>query len=242
MSIIYIVAYDIKSILKSYLTYISLAFIIFLTFTFVISLNSGDNTVNGNQILRLSAWTFSFVGILFIVKTLVRDFSQGTIQKYLNTKNNRLKYFISKCISILLLYFFFSIIISLFTYFCKIYVHASSIHTEDWIKFLIILFLFFIVFSLILFFITLLSDNAAIVFSFTIFTILIIPMLLNFIPLLPKYGEKIMDFINYFPITFLPLKLYQGDFSLEIEQTLSSLFFVFIFLVIDSYYIIKKNT
>ena len=95
MSIVYIVIYDIKNIIKSPLTYISLFLILFLTFSFVTSLNSGTSTVNGSQILRLSAWTFSFVGILFMTKTLTRDFSQGTIQKYLNIKKNRIRYFIS---------------------------------------------------------------------------------------------------------------------------------------------------
>lgn len=241
MSIVYIVIYDIKNIIKSPLTYISLFLILFLTFSFVTSLNSGTSTVNGSQILRLSAWTFSFVGMLFMTKTLTRDFSQGTIQKYLNIKKNRIRYFISKCSSIIILYFFFGLLTFIFTYISKIYIHATDIDIQDYMNFFLILFIYFVVFSLFSFLLVLLTNRVSLVFSLNIFIILIVPMLLNFIPLIPKYGNKIMHFADKCPITFLPMKLYQGDFKINTEQIIISLIIVVILLIIDTYYIIKKN-
>ena len=115
MSLIHIVKYDIKSALKSPWTYISFIFIIFLTSTFITSISQTNKIVEGAQILRLFSWTLSFLGILFLSKTVTRDFSQATIQKYLNDKINRIKYFFAKLLSITIIFLTFSIITLLLT-------------------------------------------------------------------------------------------------------------------------------
>ncbi|MES6512665.1 hypothetical protein U6T49_12195, partial [Cutibacterium acnes] len=59
-----------------------------------------NNKVSGETILHLSTWLFAFWGVMIITAFLVRDFSQGTSQLYLNNLKNRVKYFVSQMISI----------------------------------------------------------------------------------------------------------------------------------------------
>lgn len=241
MSLIHIVKYDIKSALKSPWTYISFIFIIFLTSTFITSISQTNKIVEGAQILRLFSWTLSFLGILFLSKTVTRDFSQATIQKYLNDKINRIKYFFAKLLSITIIFLTFSIITLLLTVIFKNFINSSSIKIEDYKNFFIIFFLFFFIFGLFLYLMILFSKYTSLVFSLAIFIVLIIPMLLNFIPLIPNYGEKLMDAINYIPLLFLPMKLYQGVFTLNTSQVILSIVLILILIIIDVFYTVNKN-
>lgn len=241
MSVIHIVKYDIKRILTNFWTYISFFFVIFLTATFVFSLDQTNDTVDGAQILRLFSWTLSFLGILFLSKTLTRDFSQETIQKFLNTKNNRIKYFFGKILSIFLLFLVFTIINLFLTSIFVNIVHSSTIKIKDYIDIILIFLFYFLLFGLFLYLLIMLSRHASIVFSLAIFIVLIVPMLLNFIPLIPNYGEDFMDAVNNIPILFLPMKLYQGSFTINTTQIIISIFSILLLMVINVYYTIKKN-
>ena len=106
---------------------------------------------------------------------------------------------------------------------------------------IIIFFLFFFIFGLFLYLMILFSKYTSLVFSLAIFIVLIIPMLLNFIPLIPNYGEKLMDAINYIPLLFLPMKLYQGVFTLNTSQVILSIVLILILIIIDVFYTVNKN-
>ena len=45
---------------------------------------------------------FLFFGLLVVIKTITRDYSQGTIQLYMNKVKNRVGYVIAKTISIII--------------------------------------------------------------------------------------------------------------------------------------------
>ena len=62
------------------------------------------------------------IGLMFVVKTITRDFSQGTIQLYMSKVKTRVGYIISKTISIILI----SILFALIHYVILIVVQASS--------------------------------------------------------------------------------------------------------------------
>ncbi len=59
--------------------------------------------MNGNTLLTIGSWFFSIMGLLFVIKTITRDISQGTIQLYMNKTSNRIGYIIAKVISIILI-------------------------------------------------------------------------------------------------------------------------------------------
>ncbi|MBX5320270.1 hypothetical protein HLA86_12270 [Staphylococcus caprae] len=241
MSVIHIAKYDIKNILTNFWTYISFFFVIFLTATFIFSLDQTNNIVGGTQILNLFSWTLSFLGILFLSKTLTRDFSQETIQKFLNTKNNRKRYFFGKFLSIILIFVFFTIINLSLTYIFSNIVHSSTIKIKDFADVIVLFSLYFLLFGLFLYLLIIISNHASIVFSLAIFIVLIIPFLLNLIPIIPNYKDDFMNIVNNVPILFLPMKLYQGSLTINTTQVIISIFSILLLMAINIYYTIKKN-
>ena len=79
-----LVKYDILSFCKSYLTYIALILIwlVLGLITFLMARN--NDQVNYSSILSMANWMFLFFGLLVVIKTITRDYSQGTIQLYMN--------------------------------------------------------------------------------------------------------------------------------------------------------------
>ncbi|MGC7674725.1 hypothetical protein ACP2X3_11365 [Staphylococcus epidermidis] len=241
MSVIHIAKYDIKHILTNFWTYISFFFVIFLTTTFIFSLDQTNSTVDGTQILSLFSWTLSFLGILFLSKTLTRDFSQETIQKFLNTKNNRIKYFFGKFLSIILIFVVFTIINLSLTYIFSNIVHSSTIKVKDFADIIVLFSFYFLLFGLFLYLLIMISNHASIVFSLAIFIVLIIPFLLNLIPIIPNYKDDFMNVVNNIPILFLPMKLYQGSLTINTTQIIISIFSILLLMAINIYYTVKKN-
>ena len=43
-----------------------------------------NDQVNYSSILSMANWMFLFFGLLVVIKTITRDYSQGTIQLYMN--------------------------------------------------------------------------------------------------------------------------------------------------------------
>ena len=105
-----LVKYDILSFCKSYLTYIALILIwlVLGLITFLMARN--NDQVNYSSILSMANWMFLFFGLLVVIKTITRDYSQGTIQLYMNKVKNRIGYIIAKTISIILFSFIFAFI------------------------------------------------------------------------------------------------------------------------------------
>lgn len=64
-----------------------------------------NDQVNYSSILSMANWMFLFFGLLVVIKTITRDYSQGTIQLYMNKVKNRIGYIIAKTISIILFSF-----------------------------------------------------------------------------------------------------------------------------------------
>lgn len=133
MKSLQLVKYDLISILKSPYTYLAFILVIGMTvFQASMMANySSAHKVNIDMVFNLANWLFLFAGLLFIIKTITRDYSQGTIQLFMSRITSRMGYIITKTVSIVLISFLFTIIHYLVIiiiqsktkYYLKIYLH-----------------------------------------------------------------------------------------------------------------------
>ena len=107
-----LVKHDLISIFKSPLTYIAFILVIGLTvFQAVMMANySPGHKVDYTMVFIMANWLFLFAGLLFIIKTITRDYSQGTIQLYMNKMSSRIGYIVAKTISMILISFLFTLV------------------------------------------------------------------------------------------------------------------------------------
>ena len=112
MKSLQLVKYDLISILKSPYTYLAFILVIGMTvFQASMMANySSAHKVNIDMVFNLANWLFLFAGLLFIIKTITRDYSQGTIQLFMSRITSRMGYIITKTVSIVLISFLFTII------------------------------------------------------------------------------------------------------------------------------------
>ena len=110
MKSLQLVKYDILSFFKSYLTYIALICIWGIITAMTVLLAKNNDKVDYSMILPMANWMFLFFGLLVVIKTITRDYSQGTIQLYMNKVKNRVGYVIAKTISIIIFSFIFTLI------------------------------------------------------------------------------------------------------------------------------------
>ncbi|PTY56999.1 hypothetical protein B1T37_14445, partial [Staphylococcus aureus] len=126
MRILNLVKYDFYSIFKSPLTYLAILVVSSLIATqSILMANSMDNPkhiIVYGSVFAAAKWLLLIIGLMFVVKTITRDFSQGTIQLYMSKVKTRVGYIISKTISIILI----SILFALIHYVILIVVQASS--------------------------------------------------------------------------------------------------------------------
>ncbi len=85
--------------------------------------------VNYSSILSMANWMFLFFGLLVVIKTITRDYSQGTIQLYMNKVKNRIGYIIAKTISIILFSFIFAFITYITLMLVQAFTEYSSIYS-----------------------------------------------------------------------------------------------------------------
>lgn len=107
MKSLQLVKYDLISILKSPYTYLAFILVIGMTvFQASMMANySSAHKVNIDMVFNLANWLFLFAGLLFIIKTITRDYSQGTIQLFMSRITSRMGYIITKTVSIVLISF-----------------------------------------------------------------------------------------------------------------------------------------
>lgn len=87
MRILNLVKYDFYSIFKSPLTYLAILVVSSLIATqSILMANSMDNPkhiIVYGSVFAAAKWLLLIIGLMFVVKTITRDFSQGTIQLYM---------------------------------------------------------------------------------------------------------------------------------------------------------------
>ena len=98
------------------------------------------------MVFILANWLFLFAGLLFIIKTITRDYSQGTIQLYMSKVSSRIGYIIAKTISIVLISLLFTLLHYLIIIIIQAFTKGTNVDGDKFLNniwFYLIFFLFF---------------------------------------------------------------------------------------------------
>lgn len=204
-----LVKFDLISIIKSPLTYLALILVIGMT-VFQASMQaaySKSHEVNNEMVFVLANWLLLFAGLLFIIKTITRDYSQGTIQLYMSKVSSRIGYIIAKTISMILISFLFTLLQYLVIIIIQASTKGSNVDGDKFLNNIWFYLIFFLFFGLFLLLLTLIIEKPAVIFTLGIFLLLIVPFVQPLIGLIPNIGDDIQKSFKYIPFTYLTEKM-----------------------------------
>ncbi|PTH38796.1 hypothetical protein BU596_12360, partial [Staphylococcus arlettae] len=160
-----LIKYDVYSIFRSPLTYLALLLtygaMAGMTVLFVQQLDK----VDGNIILAVGSWFFSIVGLLFVIKTITRDISQGTLQLFMNKTKNRVGYFIAKVCSMIIIALLMSGFLVAFVIIVQNIVDGKNVTAEKCWELLVFYLIFHLFFGLLLYLFALVIPKTALIYT-----------------------------------------------------------------------------
>ncbi|KRG08817.1 phenol-soluble modulin export ABC transporter permease subunit PmtD [Staphylococcus sp. NAM3COL9] len=241
MNSLQLVKYDIYSIIRSPLTYLALLLTILPLIGFTVLFVQQTDKIDGNMLLSIGSWFFSIMGLLFVIKTITRDISQGTIQLYMNKTSSRVGYVIAKVISIILIAIIITAILVGFVLIVQQIVDGKNINVDKIFELLWFFILFHLFFGLLLYLFSLIVPKTALIFTLGIFLILLVPFAEPFIPMIPKFGDNIQDALKYIPFSYLTSKTTAGDYTFSNWQWFITSASIVVLFVVNIFYVSKKD-
>lgn len=241
MNSLQLVKYDIYSIIRSPLTYLALLLTILPLIGFTVLFVQQSDKIDGNMLLSIGSWFFSIMGLLFVIKTITRDISQGTIQLYMNKTSSRVGYVIAKVISIILIAIIITSILVGFVLIVQQIVDGENIKVDKIFELLWFFILFHLFFGLLLYLFSLVVPKTALIFTLGIFLILLVPFAEPFIPMIPKFGDNIQDALKYIPFSYLTSKTTTGDYTFSNWQWFITSASIVVLFVVNIFYVSKKD-
>ncbi|MCG7339907.1 ABC transporter permease subunit [Staphylococcus sp. ACRSN] len=241
MNSLQLVKYDMYSILKSPLTYLALLLTIIPLIGFTVLFVQQSDKMDGSILLSAGSWFFSLMGLLFVIKTITRDISQGTIQLYMNKKSSRAGYVIAKVISILLISILITAALVVFVLIVQGIVDGKNVKIEKFFDLLWFFFIFHLFYGLLLYLFSLIVPKTALIFTLGIFLVLIVPFAEPFLPMIPKIGDDIKDALKYIPFSYLTSKTTSGDYTFTHWQWFISSASIVLLFVVNLFYVTKKD-
>lgn len=241
MNSLQLVKYDMYSIIKSPLTYLALLLTIAPLIGFTVLFVQQSDEMNGNTLLSIGSWFFSIMGLLFVIKTITRDISQGTIQLYMNKTSSRIGYVIAKVISIILIAILITAVLVGFVLIVQGVVDGKNITTSKAFELLWFFLMFHLFFGLLLYLFSLIVPKTALIFTLGIFLVLIVPFAEPFLPMIPKIGDNIQDSLKYIPFSYLTSKTTSGDYTFTNWQWFITSASIVILFIVNIFYVSKKD-
>ncbi|ARJ50197.1 phenol-soluble modulin export ABC transporter permease subunit PmtD [Staphylococcus lutrae] len=241
MNIMQLFKFDIVSVLKSPLTYLAMILGVSPIVAIVFILIANDKAVNVNTMFSVGKWFFSLIGLLFVIKTITRDTSQGTIQLFLNQKQSRIGYFIAKTLSIIFISIFTTIIVIVVSYLIQWTTEGPHLKQHESWKLLVFYLILFFVYGLLLFLINLIVQKPALVYTLGILLLLILPVVKPFIPLIPVVGDNIQESLKYIPFSYLSEKSLDNGLNFSNWQWVINIATIVVLWIANLVLIVKKD-
>ncbi len=204
MKISKLVFYDFKNIMTSWITYFSIALCILPAFGIAYSVAN----LNGPfEVIQLT-YFFAFFGTLLVVINAMlpftKDISHNTITLMMNTKSNRVKYYIAKVITIGIAGLIFGIAGNLSTYFLAAYAGLEMPGELMW-QIILHFILYTLFYGTLFLTISTFYNNVLALFIVALLSIMLLPSLLDGILMWDGLSEWVNTFIReYLPLYFLP--------------------------------------
>ncbi|WP_436855725.1 phenol-soluble modulin export ABC transporter permease subunit PmtD [Staphylococcus caeli] len=241
MNSLQLVKYDMYSIFKSPLTYLALLLTLIPMVGFTILFVQQSDEMNGNTLLSIGSWFFSLMGLLFVIKTITRDISQGTIQLYMNKTSSRVGYVVTKLISIILIAILMTVVLVAVVLIIQGFVDGENIKTKKIFELLWFFMMFHLFFGLLLYLFSLIVPKTALIFTLGIFLVLIVPFAEPFLPMIPKIGDNIQDSLKYIPFSYLTSKTTSGSYTFTNWQWFITSASIVVLFVVNLFYSAKKD-
>ncbi|SCT26715.1 phenol-soluble modulin export ABC transporter permease subunit PmtD [Staphylococcus caeli] len=241
MNSLQLVKYDMYSIFKSPLTYLAILLTLIPMIGFTILFVQQSDKMNGNTLLSIGSWFFSIMGLLFVIKTITRDISQGTIQLYMNKTSSRVGYVVTKLISIILIAILMTALLVAIVLIIQGFVDGENIKTKKIFDLLWFFMMFHLFFGLLLYLFSLIVPKTALIFTLGIFLVLIVPFAEPFLPMIPKIGDNIQDSLKYIPFSYLTSKTTSGSYTFTNWQWFITSASIVILFVVNLFYSAKKD-
>ncbi|WP_436861183.1 phenol-soluble modulin export ABC transporter permease subunit PmtD [Staphylococcus caeli] len=241
MNSLQLVKYDMYSIFKSPLTYLAILLTLIPMVGFTILFVQQSDEMNGNTLLSIGSWFFSLMGLLFVIKTITRDISQGTIQLYMNKTSSRVGYVVTKLISIILIAILMTVLLVAIVLIIQGFVDGENIKTKKIFELLWFFMMFHLFFGLLLYLFSLIVPKTALIFTLGIFLVLIVPFAEPFLPMIPKIGDNIQDSLKYIPFSYLTSKTTSGSYTFTNWQWFITSASIVVLFVVNLFYSAKKD-
>ncbi|MCJ1655983.1 ABC transporter permease subunit [Staphylococcus sp. NRL 16/872] len=236
-----LVKHDIISFCKSYLTYIALLLIWAMLGLMTILMAQHNDKVDYSTILPMANWMFLFFGLLVVIKTITRDYSQGTIQLYMNKVKNRIGYVVAKTISIVIISFIFTLITYVTMLIIQAFTDGKNLDGDKFLNNIWFYLIFLLFFGLLLFLITLIVQKPAVIFTLGIFLVFIVPFVQPFIGFIPEWGDNIQKSLKYIPFSYLTEKSNSGNIKFSNWQWFISIASIVVFFIANVIYAAKRD-
>ncbi|MCU5745412.1 hypothetical protein N9R04_01585 [Staphylococcus sp. SQ8-PEA] len=241
MDISILTRYDLKRMFLSMWTYIGILLASAPAIIIFIILLIHQNKTPADGLVVIITPLISIVGMLAIVKTITRDFSQETIELILNKKDNRLRYLVGKLLSITLIALIFTPLPYVISGVLYLFLNKGA--GLDWTTCghnCLISMLMYLCLGLLFYILIMLVKQPSLIYTLTILVLLGSPIL----PLLGLVSPKISEVINfmthYVPYVYLPINLYKGSGDLTAVQGLISIGLI-VLLIIGSTWITQRR-
>ncbi|MBO1220131.1 ABC transporter permease subunit [Mammaliicoccus sciuri] len=241
MNIAQHVKYDLTRIFKSPLGYLGFLISLFPGIAIMISVKTLDGPFDAQVVLAMFFVFGGLVLLMFSIRTIVRDMQYGTIQLFLNSKTNRVKYLYGKLLSIIGIVIIFTILGTLFTLLASTIIDAGELSVSDYFKMLGEFLLIMLFYGILLNILNLLTGKSAVVYTTAIILILFLPNIFDAFIFIPEIGEDLSKMMKYNPLDFLPKILNQGSLTMKVSQIWISVACIAVFTGINHYMIRNKN-
>nr|WP_263312744.1 ABC transporter permease [Mammaliicoccus sp. Marseille-Q6498] len=235
------VKYDITRIFRSPLGYLGFLISILPGLGGIIAVQTLDAPFNAQVILSMFIMFGGLVLVMFTMRTIVRDMQYGTIQLFLNSKLNRVKYLYGKLISVISITVIFTLFGMLFTLLAGAIVGYGELAYTDFLKLLGVLVLIVLFYVTLLNILNLLTGKSAIVYTAAILLLIFLPTIFDALIFIPKYGPDLAEMMKYNPLSFLPRVFSSGALTMKGYQIWISIACIVIFTAINHYIIRNKN-
>lgn len=230
MRISKIVSYDLKNIMTSWLTYFSIVLCVLPAFGIAYSVANFKGPFEVIQLTYFFAFFGSLLVVIIAMLSFTKDLSQNTITLLMNEKSSRMKYYISKVITIGVTGLIFGIAGTLSTYFLAEYARLEMSNELFW-QITVHYILYALFYGTLFLTISTFYTNVLALFIIAILSIVLLPTLLDGLLMWSGLPESIGTFIaDWLPLYFISETI--GSHNWITEHYISTIIAIVLFIVI----------
>ncbi|MCK1976880.1 ABC transporter permease subunit [Jeotgalicoccus huakuii] len=239
MKISKIVTYDLLTALRSWFTYFSLILCILPAGAIAYSVANFEAPFDTTQLIAFFAFFGSLLVVINAMLAFTKDLSQNTIILMMNQSGNRMKYFLSKIISIGCIGLLFGLVCLASTYALSTYAGLDFDAALYW-KIPVTYVIYTLFYGGLFLLISIYFTNFAALFIISLISIVLLPSLFNGLLFWDKIPDSVVNFLeDSLPLYYLPDLL--NTLEWQTSFYISSIVAILLFTVLGMLLIRRKD-